>query len=97
MPRKILHELRIRRAKNGGHIVEHHHDEDHDPESHRFKRSGAAVQHLLSYVDRLEPKGLPHTDIEEQEGSEPNSWAGGRSASFDTGSARGGAISGGRK
>jgi hypothetical protein len=95
MPRKVLHELRIRRAKSGGHIVEHHHDADHDPESHRFKRSGAAVQHLLSYVDRLEPKGLPHTDVEEEEESQPD---GGRPAGFDSGSARGGsAISARRK
>jgi hypothetical protein len=94
MPRKILHELRMRRAKDGGHIVEHRHDEGHDPTSHRFKRSGAAVQHLLSYVDRLEPKGLPQ-DIEEE--SQPDSGASGRPASFDMGSARGRSAISGRR
>jgi hypothetical protein len=96
MPRKSLQELRIRRAKDGGHIVEHRHDAGHAHESHRFKRSGAAVQHLLSYVDRIEPKGLQNPDIEEQEDSKPNNWAG-RTASFDYGSRGGSEISGRRK
>lgn len=88
MPRKILHELRIRLSKDGSqHIVEHRHDEAHDPELHKFRRSGQAVQHVLSQIDRLEAKGLPPADIEEQEDSQPEPWAG-------IGSAREGSIQG---
>lgn len=88
MPRKILHELRIRLSKDGGHhVVEHRHDEAHDPELHKFRRSGQAVQHVLSQIDRLEPKGTMRPDVEEQGDSEPQPWAG-------IGSAREGSIQG---
>lgn len=98
MPRKILHELRIRRSRDGGHEIEHRHDEAHDPELHRFRRSGQAVQHVLSQIDKLEPKGLPHPELEEQEASEPQPWAGGRSADFDDSDSRGsGQVSGRRR
>lgn len=76
MPRKRLHELRIRRSEDGGHEVVHVHDEDHKSELHKFRRSTQAVQHVLSQVHKLEPKGMLRPEVEEQEGSEPVPWDG---------------------
>ena len=78
---KILNELRIHRAEDGTHTIEHYH-EAHPPETHRFKGRNSAAAHILSNLERLEP---PQSGgIEEQEESRPDPWMGGRPASFDS-------------
>jgi len=89
MPRKILQEMRLHRAEDGSHIVEHRHAE-HKSEAYRFKRSAQAVQHVLTNIQKLEPKDMPHRDVEEEEESEP-----GRPVSF--GYSRGSSAISGRK
>ena len=91
---KILEALKIHRDEDGNHVVEHHHA-SHPKETHRFESRNQAAGHVLTHMDRLEPRG-PHT-IEEQEESEPDSWTGGRPASFDSGSTRESEMKGRRK
>lgn len=89
---KILEALKIHRDEEGNHIVTHHHT-SHPPETHRFEGRNQAAGHILSHIDRLEPRGgLPRPEVEEQEASEP-----GRPASFDYGSTQVGEIQGRRK
>ena len=84
---KVLEALKIHRGGDA-HVVTHHHTA-HPPDTYKFKDKGEAVGHLLNNLDRL--------GVEEREGSEPDSWSGGRPASFDYGSTREGEIQGRRK
>ena len=68
---KVLHSVRVFRSRDGGHAIEYHFmSPAHKPELHKFKKGEEhrASAHLLDNI------GLPHPQIEEQEGSEPESW-----------------------
>ena len=68
---KILRHIRLFRSREGGHVIEYHFmNSAHKPESHSFEKGeGArAAAHLLRST------GLPHPELEEQGGSEPEPW-----------------------
>jgi hypothetical protein len=68
---KVLHHLEIHPQMGGGVRVEHHHaDYQHKMEPHEFEEHEGTKfhEHLTKHT------GLAHEEIEEQGGSEPESY-----------------------
>jgi hypothetical protein len=68
---RVLDHVRVHPLRDGGHTIEHHFTHTaHKPESYKFKKEEGqrAVAHLLHHT------GLPRPEVEEQGGSEPESW-----------------------
>lgn len=66
--KKVLHHIELRRAKNGGHVVRHHHDyeggprpmmDTGEPEEHIFGKDegGKLIQHLVKHA-KIHAPGL---------------------------------------
>jgi hypothetical protein len=65
---KVLDHLEIHPRLGGGHIIEHHYTGyQHEKESHKFSEDQGerAMKHIAKHA------GLPHPELEEQGGSEP--------------------------
>jgi hypothetical protein len=52
MPAKSLKEMRIRKAKSGGHIIEHHfeHPEHHQMEEHTSGNAMDLAKHVVQHM-----------------------------------------------
>lgn len=56
-PKKEIDHIKVRKAANGGHIMEHHHThpEHHPVEHHTTKGDDAMVQHMLANAGTPNP------------------------------------------
>lgn len=59
MPKKMVHEMRIRKGKSGGHIIEHHHKMPmhHPMEEHTTSTKKQLADHVMQHMS--EPDEAP--------------------------------------
>ena len=68
---KVLSHIEIKPKMGGGHIITHHYTSyQHEPKPHNFGPDDGerAMKHIAKHA------GLPHPEIAEHEGSEPDSY-----------------------
>lgn len=75
-PKKSLKEIRVRKAKDGSHIIEHHHHHPaHKMEEHTAKDGAALQAHMDEHVPTMEAQ-QPEMPPAEAAGAMPPSGAG---------------------
>ena len=57
MPKKVIHEMKIRRGKSGGHIITHVHKHPmHPDEEHVVANKADLLKHVADHMSEPEPE-----------------------------------------